>query len=167
MKSKKTIAVVSDSHGNFDALHQVVQLHPELDALLFLGDGIRDFEDLQYLYPRIPMMGVPGNCDYDSTEKSMKIFHCAGKKLMLTHGHEYHVKISMAYLLSAARTEGVEAVLYGHTHWSSAERESDGLWRVNPGSIGYSKRYALLTINGDDIDVELCRLPDEGTENNG
>ena len=165
MSSKKVIAVVSDSHGNFDALRHVVEVNPNLDALLFLGDGYRDFEELQRLYPTLPMMGVPGNSEYDSNEQETKVYHCAGKKILLTHGHNYHVKLTMEYLLATERKVGVQAVLYGHTHWSSITQEPDGLWRVNPGSIGYSKRYALLTIDGDTIDAQLCRLPEPGEKN--
>ena len=160
MDSKKVIAVVSDSHGNFDALRQVVELHPEVDALLFLGDGMRDFEDLQALYPTIPMMGVPGNCDYDCMENHTKVYFCGGKKLLLTHGHFYNVKMGTEYLLATARAASAAAVLYGHTHWSVAVREPDGLWRINPGSIGYSRRYALITISGRNMDAQLCRLPE-------
>lgn len=158
MSQKKTVAVVSDSHGNFDALHHVVEDNPDISALLFLGDGYHDFEKLEREFPAIPMMGVPGNSDYDCEEPFTKIYHIAGKKLMLTHGHNYQVKLTMDYLLAIARKHEVDAVLYGHTHWSSVLREADGLWRVNPGSVGYSKRYALLTIDGDEITAELCYL---------
>ena len=158
MSTKKIVAVVSDSHGNFDALHQVLEENPDLNALLFLGDGYHDFEKLEREFPTIPMMGVPGNCDYDCDEPVTKIFHIAGKKLMLTHGHNYQVKLTMDYLLAIARSHKADAVLYGHTHWSSVLQEKDGLWRVNPGSVGYSKRYALLTIDGDTITAELQYL---------
>ena len=88
MGNKKVIAVVSDSHGNFDALHHVMEDNPDLSALLFLGDGYHDFEKLEREFPTIPMMGVPGNCDYDCDEPFTKIYHIDGKKLLLTHAYE-------------------------------------------------------------------------------
>ena len=164
MSQKKTIVVVSDSHGNYDALRHAVEDNPDLSALLFLGDGYHDFEKLEREFPAIPMMGVPGNCDYDCDEPFTKIYHIAGKKLMLTHGHNYQVKLTMDYLLAIARKHEAAAALYGHTHWSNVGQERDGLWRVNPGSISYSKRYALITIDGDEVTAELRQLSEPKKE---
>lgn len=161
MLSQKVLAVVSDSHGNFRALHRVMELHPQVDGLLFLGDGMREFEDLQSLYPALPMIGVPGNCDYGYTGNHTKIYFCGSKKMMLTHGHFYHVKTGVEYLTDTARAAGAAAVLYGHTHRPVAEREADGLWRINPGSIGFSESYALMTVRGKEISVRLCELPSD------
>ena len=53
----RTLAVASDSHGSFDALEQILLENPKTDGFLFLGDGMREFEDLQGLYPNLPMVG--------------------------------------------------------------------------------------------------------------
>ncbi len=157
MYSQKILAVVSDTHGNFNALQQVMERHPRLDALLFLGDGMREFEDIQSLYPAIPMMGVPGNCDYGYPDPHTKIYFCQGKKLMLTHGHFYQVKVGVEYLITAAAAAGAAAVLYGHTHRPVAQQEPNGLWRINPGSLGMSGSYGLLSV-GKKIEFQLCQL---------
>jgi len=152
------IAVVSDSHGNFDALYQMMQIIPRPDAVLFLGDGYNDFEDLQSVFPEIPMMGVPGNCDPDCTEKEVKVFEIAGKRILLAHGHAHFVKITMGPLCKAAEEAKAQIALYGHTHNPVVFREPDGIWMMNPGSINRGK-YGLLTIDGDAVDAVLCELP--------
>ena len=158
MGNRATAVVVSDSHGNFDALYRILQLHPKPDAVLFLGDGYNDFEDLQAVFPEIPMMGVPGNCDPDCTERDVKIYELAGKRILLTHGHLHYVKVAMGSLCKEALHENAHAALYGHTHNPVVFREPNGLLIMNPGSV---KRgcYGLLTIDGDTMGAQLCELP--------
>ena len=59
------ILVLSDSHGCVDPMQQCVEL-VQPQAILHLGDCARDADRLGRLYPRIPLLGVPGNCDYGS-----------------------------------------------------------------------------------------------------
>ena len=55
------IVVISDSHGRPDRIEEVLRRNRSYDALLFLGDGLRDFYSLEsepccFRY-------VSGNCD--------------------------------------------------------------------------------------------------------
>ena len=104
------------------------------------------------------MMGVPGNCDPDCIEKNVKVFEIAGKRILMTHGNEFYVKITMGPLCKLALQENAQIALYGHTHVPMVFREPDGLLIMNPGSINEG-RYGLLTIDGDTIDGILCELP--------
>ena len=47
---------------------------------------------------------------------------------------------------------GAQALLYGHTHIPHIDYH-DGLWLVNPGSIGDHRRpsYGVLTVEGDKL----------------
>mgnify|MGYP000487122059 len=54
------ILVLSDSHGCVDPMQQCVEL-VQPQAILHLGDCARDADRLGRLYPRIPLLGVPGN----------------------------------------------------------------------------------------------------------
>lgn len=154
----RLVAVASDSHGDFNALEQILEENPKADGFLFLGDGMREFEDFQHLHPELPMIGVPGNCDLAYRGPYTRIYQDHDLRLLLTHGHLHHVKQGLEYLLNAARAEGVAAVLYGHTHREQAYRETDGLWVVNPGSLGFSGTYALLEITTEKFQAKLCRL---------
>lgn len=154
----RTLAVASDSHGSFDALEQILLENPKTDGFLFLGDGMREFEDLQGLYPNLPMVGVPGNCDWSSRGPLVRIYQDHDLRLMLTHGHQYYVKAGLEYLLDAARDQDATAVLFGHTHKELLRQEDDGLWVINPGSLGYSGTYALLEISENGISAKLKEL---------
>lgn len=154
----RTLAVASDSHGDFNALEQILLENPKIDGLLFLGDGIREFEDLQGLHPDLPMVGVPGNCDWSSRGPLTRFYQDHDLRLMLTHGHQYHVKTGLEYLLDAARDQDAAAVLFGHTHRELLQQEDDGLWVINPGSLGHSGTYVLLEISEDGIRARMKEL---------
>ena len=119
---------------------------------------MREFEDLQGLYPNLPMVGVPGNCDWSSRGPLVRIYQDHDLRLMLAHGHQYHVKAGLEYLLDAARDQDATAVLFGHTHKELLRQEDDGLWVINPGSLGYSGTYALLEISENGISAKLKEL---------
>ena len=54
------LLVLSDSHGRKNLLLEAVELHPEADAVIFLGDGERDIEFLKELHPEIKLYAVCG-----------------------------------------------------------------------------------------------------------
>ena len=57
------LLVVSDTHGRYDRLVRVMQMHRDADALIFLGDGLRDLVRADaYSYP-FSVFAVRGNCD--------------------------------------------------------------------------------------------------------
>ena len=60
------LLVLSDSHGRKNLLLKAVELHPEADAVIFLGDGERDIEFLKEIYPELKLYAVCGNCDFNS-----------------------------------------------------------------------------------------------------
>ena len=60
------LLVLSDSHGRKNLLLKAVELHPEANAVIFLGDGERDIEFLKEIYPELKLYAVCGNCDFNS-----------------------------------------------------------------------------------------------------
>ena len=57
------IIVFSDSHGNFNALYRVMEMHRDARAFFHLGDGQRELDDIEALYPEKEFHSVCGNCD--------------------------------------------------------------------------------------------------------
>ena len=47
------LLVVSDVHGDLDALERAVDAEADADAVIFLGDGLREAEDLQDMRPEL------------------------------------------------------------------------------------------------------------------
>lgn len=129
--------VFSDSHGNLDYMKKAVE-QEKPDRILHLGDVSRDAERLQDRYPTIPVEMVRGNCDGSWGEApEEKELSFLGRKLWMCHGHAYHVKLSVGFLLSEARSRGADVALFGHTHEPLCFREGP-LWVLNPGTCsGY------------------------------
>lgn len=128
------IVVFSDSHRNFFALQSIVFAQPKAALFLHLGDGEREFEDLQTHFPDKLMRGVCGNCDWSSCSKVSDLITCEGKRIFFTHGHIYGVKIGLGELVQTARNFRADVVLFGHTHHAYTAYEN-GLHLMNPGSV--------------------------------
>ena len=63
------LLVLSDSHGGRTAIERVLMKESKnIDALIFLGDGLRDLELALTLYPKLRAYSVAGNCDYGALE---------------------------------------------------------------------------------------------------
>lgn len=148
------ILLFSDSHGNEDNMIRAVERERPftLDAIVHLGDGWRDAEALHRLYPRIPLEQVPGNCDLGRFEERERVVFFGDCRVLLCHGHTLGVKSSLLRASYEARERGAQALLYGHTHIPHIDYH-DGLWLVNPGSIGDWRRpsYGVLTVEGDKL----------------
>ena len=86
------LVLFSDSHGNVANMADVVRLeHP--DRVLHMGDLARDAEELARQFPDIPVTYVPGNCDGRRPDlPDERRFTLEGCKILMTHGHTYHVK---------------------------------------------------------------------------
>ena len=149
------IIVLSDSHGNYNALEKVVSSNQDADLFLFLGDGLLEFEDLEAVYPQKEFWSVSGNCDLHSMKKSTETAWIRGVKLLYTHGHEWRVKKGLDDLRAKAREAEAQLVLFGHTHTPFYLYE-DGIHYFNPGSValprcGVGGSYGLIELDGKNI----------------
>ncbi len=128
------ILVMSDSHGKYKNMIDCVRLI-QPDEIFFLGDGWNDIAQVEKAFPDIPVEKVPGNCDFTVGEKNTKLVIRNGKKILLTHGHEYSVKMGLYHYEMKAREVGADIALFGHTHCLFYDFQKD-LTMLNPGSIG-------------------------------
>ena len=150
------LLIVSDSHGNAYALRRLIQMHSEADMLVFLGDGARDLERVTAEFPSLRVRAVRGNNDYDSLSPTEDIFHTAGKRVFIAHGHTYYVKRGTEIFIDAARAKSADIALFGHTH-SPVSRYEGGLYIANPGAL-YSGCYALADITPVGIHIGLAEI---------
>lgn len=150
------IYVFSDSHGSLMEMVNLVKSAPP-DAVLHLGDGAQDAEDLASIYPQIPLYRVPGNCDVFDPEPAVKQLELEGVRFLFSHGHLWSVKQRKDILLGVARKEKADIVLYGHTHIPDAHQESDGLWVLNPGPSPQS--YGKITLDQGEMFCETFPMP--------
>ncbi len=146
--------VASDIHGSFTGVGTLLERFSDekADRLILLGD-------LYYHGPRNPLPAeydaqktadllnsvkenlivVRGNCDADVdlcisdfTFSDHYIIPAFGKNLFFTHGHIYS-----PYRLPPLLKKG-DIFFSGHTHIPMLRNE-DGIFLVNPGSIGLPK----------------------------
>ena len=151
------ILVISDSHGRHAAIEKAIAEQTEAKHIFFLGDRLADIEYFDTFFPDRIFHSVSGNCDFGSCVAASGFINLFGKNIFYTHGHLHGVKGGTAHIKSAARQMGADIVLYGHTHVANIEYD-DGLYIVNPGSIGQSRSgacsYAVLDIiNGQVMPV--------------
>ncbi len=156
------ILVLSDSHASLSFMRRCISgVKP--NAVVHLGDYFDDGEVMKEEFPGIPFYQVPGNCDRyrcPPNQPQILIDRVCGVDLYMTHGHKHSVKTYLGALLKDARTAGVDAVLYGHTHTADCHREEE-LWVLNPGSCGYYGGSAGI-IEVENGKITSCRVIQDG-----
>lgn len=152
------ILVLSDSHGCVEPMEQCVErVQPQV--ILHLGDCVRDAQRLEERYPDIPLLGVPGNCDYSGLGQPERLTELGGVRILMMHGHTRRVKSGPMAAIYAARECGADILLFGHTHQPVVDRSGD-FWVMNPGCIGPSVRrtYGVITLEDGKVDCAAFRL---------
>ena len=90
------LLILSDSHGGSDAIARILKAEREnIDALIFLGDGLRDLELALTKYPRLRTYAVAGNCDFGALEPYDGLAAFDQVIVFYTHGHMYGVKYDL------------------------------------------------------------------------
>ena len=141
------ILVFSDSHRSRAGMYDAILAHKP-DQIIHLGDLVEDAEELSYVYPKLPVCMVPGNCDRYRCPPWVQPRLCydvCGVRLFMTHGHKHGVKTNTAMLVAEARAMHAQAALYGHTHIQRCEIQN-GILLLNPGAA-MDGHGALLEID--------------------
>jgi putative phosphoesterase len=134
---------------------KVISKIKDIDMIIHLGDLVKDALKLREQYKEIPVELVPGNNDWTREFTSEKILLLEGKKIFITHGHQYNVKYDYQRIISKGKSIKADAVFFGHTHIAE-EMFSDGMLVLNPGSISIphqSERptYSLVEIRDNKV----------------
>lgn len=133
MKQSTNILIISDTHGNYPIAIKATDLAAPIDYIVHLGDGLEDAQLVEEC-TGLPVVKVPGNCDFPSYMPKDVTVIFSDKKILLTHGHTYSVKSGLHRLYEKAVAEGTAIVLYGHTHAASIEK-FNGILFINPGCL--------------------------------
>lgn len=141
--------ILSDSHGNESALKKAFDREKQLDAAVFLGDGCGEYFRCVRNLSGVSTYCVRGNNDFDHSLALSAIVEICGHKFLISHGHSFGVSLTDLRILNAAKANGCECALFGHTHRRFAE-EKDGIFLFNPGSVsqprdGKAPSYGLIT----------------------
>ena len=148
------IGVISDTHGLLrDGL---VSLLAGCDLIIHAGD-IGDPSILHELRTISEVVAVRGNVDAGSWAQALKlceIVEVSSRKMFVIHRLN-DIAINPA-------SEGIDAVIYGHTHRPDI-RSTEGVLYLNPGSAG-PRRFdlpvsmALMEINEEGLSPEIVEI---------
>ena len=154
------ILLVSDTHGNQNALLKAHEAAGRCDAVIHLGDGEQDALLLEAVDDQIQLFQVAGNCDLGSTTPRELLCEFGKVRLLLCHGDRYGVKTGLSRLIERGHAAEVDVILYGHTHLAQSV-QLEGLLLINPGTLAAPatyRSYAILEITESDITVALHPL---------
>ncbi len=144
------ILVISDSHSDSRSVSLAIEQEKDARYIVHLGDGERDMKSHLWAYPDKTVIQIGGNCDFSAQNPSSLLFVAGGKRIFATHGHPYYVKEGLTSLYFAAREQGAELALYGHTHIPHLEIYN-GITFLNPGSVAEGF-YATVDITEKGIE---------------
>lgn len=136
------LLVVSDSHGNNQALEQLQLIYPNMDLYLHLGDSESDEFCIK------PFISVEGNCDFYPNFQNYLIIPTPLGNIFACHSPY----ISKGEIVS----KKAKFFLHGHTHKRRFET-IDNITYLNPGSISFAR-------DGNDLSYMILEITDKGFE---
>lgn len=150
------IGVISDSHGNKQALEKALNHMGKADVIFHLGDYVKDSEYIKEFHSG-PIYCVKGNCDFfiDVKAPNERLELLKDKKVFAVHGHRYGVKDGIKDLYSKGLKIGADVILFGHTHCAGIVRV-DEMIILNPGSVSRPRdakppTYGIIEIQRGNI----------------
>lgn len=148
------LLVLSDTHGRPQLIDRVLRREKEAAEVFFLGDVVRDVEEIMPDFPDRRFHIVHGNCDYFSNYPDFDIIELPGVTVYMTHGHRHAVKSGLDGIFEAAKNAGANVALYGHTHIAAIDYK-DGVYLINSGSLALPRdgkpSYAVIDITDKGI----------------
>lgn len=173
LNSTLRIGIISDTHGIIDP--NVIEAIKDCDQIIHAGDicSARVVEQMHQLSDSVT--AVAGNNDasglwpIEETHVVNSLPHMAeielpGGKLAIEHGHRHGMHQPCHDALRHSHPDA-RIVIYGHTHTMLIDSDQTP-WVVNPGAAGHTRTRGgpsclILTVTGDQWDVEMLRFPDE------
>lgn len=155
------ILIMSDSHGHDTNVKKTIEKERPLDALFHLGDSQGSEEKIRQL-AECPVHMVAGNCDFFTDLPTIAIVKYGKNRFFLTHGHYHYVSVGTMDLLSAAKENGCNVAIFGHTHRPVMDGTDGNVLILNPGSISLPRQedrkasYMVIETNEkEEIHVRL------------
>ena len=149
------ILVFSDSHGRTDFLNIMLEREQDCEIAFFLGDGLREVEKYEPVYPNVKFIKVKGNNDFYTSCETEAYKYIDGVTIIACHGHLLSVREALTPLLKKAESVRAQLAFYGHTHKSDMYNSATyGVCAVNPGAL-CEGRYCVVEIKNGQFDIEF------------
>jgi len=139
------ILVLSDSHGYFSRIDDIIAKESPCDYIVHCGDGIADMANVSM--PRaVPVIRVAGNVDLyrDHSAERIEFIEIEDNRIMIVHGDLFNVQNGFSSLRDEASRRGAGIVLFGHTHVPFYERGQTVLF--NPGTVSRGS-YGIVMLS--------------------
>ena len=157
----KKAVIMSDTHGDADEMFRIISRERPFDIFIHCGDICGAERMLEARLSDSIVHLAAGNCDFNLSLPQMKEFHIGKIKVVLLHGHRYHVDYDPSPLFYLAKEKEADIVMYGHTHVPTLIQEQ-GVTILNPGSLCRPRQadrkctYAVMRVDdGGDFSVEF------------
>ena len=150
------IVVVSDTHGYFKELQDVIEKEAPFDVLMHCGDVCGHLSMALGDDPAFEVYAVAGNCDFPGAFPPFEIVEIQSHRILLEHGHRLRVKTGYDWIVAKAQDNHCDIALYGHTHVPESDTV-DGVLVFNPGSLTYPRTaderpsYGVIHMNDTGI----------------
>ena len=149
------ILIMSDTHGNFGTIKRLMENYKSVVShAIHLGDHAKDMTRYSRSYDSDIVCHITnGNTDPLVEGYEERVIEIGGKRMFITHGHNYGVKSGLDRLIYKAIELKVDACLFGHTHIPELFTHG-GIVFLNPGSTVYPdidtvRSYGLLRISDE------------------
>lgn len=154
----KKITVISDTHGNIEAIRKLFPVFAESDMIIHLGDTSTDGQVIRREFPAKTYL-LNGNCDLSKLGEDELVLEIEGIKIFACHGDKYGVKRGYDNIAYKAEQEGCNVALFGHTH-APIEKTVGEITLFNPGTLRRytTNTYLYLVITGDKAVGKICTL---------
>lgn len=151
------IGIISDSHHDKAGIEKAMMRMGAIDHLIHAGDHLSDAKHIAQKYG-VSITAVKGNMDMGAGHSEV-IVEMEGHRILVTHGHKYHVKRGYQQIYYKALESDVDIVVFGHTHVAMQFEESNIMF-INPGSVshpygGHAKSFAILEMQEQKYQVEI------------
>ena len=148
----RLVAIVADTHGL--VRESVLDALCDVDLILHAGD-VGHASVLDQLRQRAPVVAIRGNVDAG-------ILPLPATELLSINQRLVYMLHDVAALDLNPAVAGFSMVISGHSH-KPLIRSKDGVWYVNPGSIGPRRfklpiSFALAGFGPGQIDVKFKEL---------
>lgn len=153
--------IISDTHGlGYEVLDGLLPIINSADALVHLGDGLRDLAAYRSLIT-VPIIRVRGNCDVASPDDDDVFVETSAGKVLFTHGHTHKVSGELLDLALFAEESGCRYAFYGHTHTYS-EETYHGITLVNVPSLtrprGFYRAYCCAFVESGKLLTKIVAI---------
>ncbi|MBO6046331.1 MAG: metallophosphoesterase [Erysipelotrichaceae bacterium] len=154
----KKVVVMSDNHGDQEAIELIKEYEADADYFIHLGDSC-SFDD------RVleGCIAIRGNNDWPLDHLPYKAtIKIEGINILMAHGHQYGYYNREESMMYDLEEHECTVLLYGHTHAPVIDHIGD-YYFINPGSTSlprsaFGPSYAILTINGSHLDAEIVKF---------